>query len=57
MTDDIFMLRQLQEKFQRKKNLYHIFLDLEKAFDWVTRKVEISESGSGTSQENKLAGW
>ena len=29
----IFMMRQLQEKFsEKKKKLYHIFVDLEKAF-------------------------
>ena len=39
-TDAIFILRQLQEKyFGKKKNLYFAFLDLEKAFDRVPRKV------------------
>ena len=37
-TDAIFTLRQLQEKYSRKKKrLYHIFVDLEKAFDKVPR--------------------
>ena len=37
-TDAIFILRQLQEKYsQNKKQLYHIFVDLEKAFDKVPR--------------------
>jgi len=36
----IFIVRQLQEKYNQKKTkLYHIFIDLEKAFDRVPRKV------------------
>ena len=36
----IFIVRQLQVKFNQKKtNLYHTFIDLEKAFDRVPRKV------------------
>ena len=35
----LFIVRQLQEKFARKKKLYHIFVDLEKAFDRVPREV------------------
>ena len=39
-TDAIFILRQLQEKHLAKnKNLYFAFVDLEKAFDRVPRKV------------------
>ena len=38
-TDAIFVMRQLQEKFSEKKKLYHVFVDLEKAFDRVPRKV------------------
>ena len=39
-TDAIFILRQLQEKYcQNKQKLYHIFVDLEKAFDKVPRRV------------------
>ena len=39
-TDAIFALRQLQEKYCRKKNkLFHIFVDLEKAFDKVPRSA------------------
>ena len=38
--DAIFIMRQLQEKFCAKKlKLYHIFVDLEKAFDRVSRKA------------------
>ena len=38
-TDAIFIARQLQEKFlQKKQKLYHIFVDLEKAFDKVPRQ-------------------
>ena len=39
-TDAIFILRQLQEKYIGKhKPLYFAFVDLEKAFDRVPRKV------------------
>ena len=39
-TDAIFIVRQLQEKYMAvKKNLYFAFVDLEKAFDRVPRKV------------------
>ena len=39
-TDAIFIVRQLQEKFLYKnKILYCAFIDLEKAFDGVPRKV------------------
>ena len=39
-TDAIFIIRQLKEKYQEKKlKLYHIFIDLEKAFDRVPREV------------------
>ena len=40
-TDDIFIMRQVQEKHQaKKKKLYYAFVDLEKAFDRVQREVE-----------------
>ena len=39
-TDAIFIVRQLQEKFlDKNKNLYFTFIDLEKTFDRVPRKV------------------
>ena len=39
-TDAIFILRQMQEKYLAKnKHIYFAFVDLEKAFDRVPRKV------------------
>ena len=39
-TDAIFIMRQVQEKHQAKKNkLYYAFVDLEKVFDIVPREV------------------
>ena len=39
-TDAIFILRQIQQKYtEKKKRLYHIFVDLEKAFDRVPRSA------------------
>ena len=39
-TDAIFVVRQLQKKYlAANKRLYMAFVDLEKAFDWVPRKV------------------
>ena len=36
----LFVLRKLTKKFSAKiKKLFFIFADLEKAFDWVPRKV------------------
>ena len=39
-TDAIFVMRQLQEKYgAKRKQLFHIFVDLEKAFDRVPREA------------------
>ena len=39
-TNAIFILRQQQEKYlQKKKNIYFVFVDLEKAFDHVPRRI------------------
>ena len=39
-VDAVFVLRRLSEKFRAKnKKLFFIFVDLEKAFDWVPREV------------------
>ena len=39
-TNPIFILRQQQEKYlQKKKNIYFVFVDLEKAFDHVPRRI------------------
>ena len=40
ITKAIFILRQLQKKYlAKKKHLYFAFIDLEKAFDRVSRDV------------------
>ena len=40
MTDAIFIMRQLLEKYEMaRRDLYKVFVDLEKAFDLVPRKV------------------
>lgn len=36
-TNVIFILKQLQEKYLAIKNLYVVFIDLEKAFDGIPR--------------------
>ena len=38
-TDAIFVEKQLQEYLAANKRLYMAFVDLEKAFDGVTRKI------------------
>ena len=38
-VDAIFIIRKLQEKFRAKKDLFHIFVDQEKAFDFVPREA------------------
>ena len=39
-VDAVFVLRRLTEKFiAKKKNLFFVFVGLEKAFDWVSREV------------------
>ena len=39
-TDAVFIMHQLQEKYlAKRRNLYLAFVDLEKAFDRVPRKV------------------
>ena len=38
-TNAIFIMRQVQVKYQAKKKLYYYFVDLEKAFDRVPREV------------------
>ena len=39
-ADAIFVLRRMQEKYlEKRKKLYHVFVDLEKAFDRVPRKA------------------
>jgi hypothetical protein len=48
IRDGIFTVRQVQKKHQEKKNLYYAFVDLEKTFDRVWRKVmrwALSKSG------------
>ena len=38
-VDTVFVLRRLSEKFRAKNKLFFVFVDLEKAFDWVPREV------------------
>ena len=39
-TEAIFIVRQIQEKYgEKKRKLFHVFVDLEKAFDRVPRKA------------------
>ena len=38
-VDTVFVLRRLCEKFRAKNKLFFVFVDLEKAFDWVPREV------------------
>ena len=40
IIDAIFILRLLQENYwQKKKNIYFLFVDLEKAFDCVPHRI------------------
>ena len=39
-TEAVFVMRQLQEKYrEKKKRLYHTFVDLENSFDRIPRAV------------------
>ena len=39
-TDTLFIVRRMQEKYKEKeKKLYRSFVDIEKAFDRVPRKI------------------
>ena len=50
-VDAIFVMKQLQERYGGKKELFHIFVELEKAFDrvpretivWVLRRQNVPE--------------
>jgi len=49
MTDAIFIVRQMQEKFRAKgKKLYFGFVDLEKAFGRVPREVKMGNALVGS---------
>ena len=50
-ADAIFILRRMQEKYlEKRQKLYHVFVDLEKAFDRVPRKA----IGVGTAATENL---
>ena len=59
-VDAIFMVRQLQEKFWKRKNLFFAFVDLEKAFGrvprevarWALRQRGVEEMASPNSDDN-----
>uniref|UniRef100_A0A6A7FPU9 Retrovirus-related Pol polyprotein LINE-1 n=1 Tax=Hirondellea gigas TaxID=1518452 RepID=A0A6A7FPU9_9CRUS len=52
MTDAVFILRQIQEKFeQNKRKLYHMFVDLDKSFDWVLRGVRVGFGKAGSARK------
>ena len=38
-VDAVFVLRRLKETFRTKNKLFFIFVDPEKAFDWVPSQV------------------
>ena len=52
MVDTILIVRRMQEEYQKKnKNLYMCFVDIEKAFDRVPRKVmELAMRKKGLSE-------
>jgi hypothetical protein len=37
----IFLIRQLMERHQKQKDLHMIFIDLEKAYDKISRKYHV----------------
>ena len=39
MTDALFILRKMQKEYREDKKLYMCFVDLEKAFDRVPKRV------------------
>ncbi len=48
-TGQLFVMRQRQERYKEKKKIYHIFVNLKKAFDRVPREV-IASMGSEIDQ-------
>ena len=51
MTNAIFIARELQEKnLQKKQKLYHISVDLEKAFDKLPQEAIIWANGASLEQ-------
>ncbi len=48
-TDAKFVMRQLQDRYKEKKEMYHIFVDLEKTFDSPKRSDSMgSEKADGS---------
>ena len=47
-TDPIFVVRQLKEKYlEENRKLFFAFVDLEKAFDRVPRKIVVGTETNG----------
>ena len=56
-TSALFIMKQMQQKYgEKRKKLFHVFVDLEKAFDHVQRKV-IEWALKKSKVPERLADW